>query len=84
MLRSDDDFTDDEELQTPLDAINPYVLLADTLARLSVQRPEAHAQLLAHVAQDPHGAQAALQALLQHAEQQRQADLQKALVQQPA
>lgn len=68
---SDDDWFDDEEetLQTPLDGIDPYIMLADTLAALQVHSPARHQAIIG--GNDP-GVQAALQGLLTLSVEKRQ------------
>ncbi len=65
---SDDEWTDDEEVQTPLDPVDPFVALADALAAAQHSHP---ARYQATVGALDVGAQAALQAVVTHAEQQR-------------
>lgn len=36
---SDDEFTDDEEVHTPIDPVDPYVFFADALAGLQAHMP---------------------------------------------
>jgi len=68
---SDDDWSDDEDetLQTPLDNIDPFVMLADTLAGIQALSPARHQAI---VGGSDAGVQAALQALLVHSVTQRQ------------
>jgi len=68
---SDDDWFDDEEesLQTPLDSIDPYIMLADTLAALQVHSPARHQAI---VGGSDAGVQAALQGLLTLSVEKRQ------------
>ncbi len=46
---SDDEWTDDEEVTSPIDDIDPFILYADTLAGLAASQPAKHAQLMAVV-----------------------------------
>lgn len=65
--RSDDEFTDDEDVSTPLDAIDPWVAFADTLAAVQAGQPARHQAMLA-------GADAAaMQTVLAFAQEQRAA-----------
>lgn len=64
---SDDEFTDDEEVSTPLDAVDPWVLLADTLNHINATQPARAQAAVAGV--DP----SALQTMMTFAEQQRAA-----------
>jgi len=64
---SDDEWTDDEEVSSALDAVDPWVLAADTLSALHATQPARAQAAVAGV--DP----AALQALMAFAEQQRAA-----------
>ena len=68
-IDSDDEWTDDEEDSTPLDDVDPFVAFADALRGLQSGHPGRFAALTANTDQ---GAQAALQGMMQLAEQQRQ------------
>jgi len=73
-LCSDDGWSscEEESLQTPLDSIDPYVLLADTLAAMQAHNPVRHQALV--TGSDP-GVQAALQGLLALSVEKRQKQL---------
>lgn len=67
---SDDEFTDDEEFQAPIDDVDPFILFADIMQGISVSDParfQAYTQSL-----DPEQ-QAAANALALHAEERRKA-----------
>ncbi|EFJ51590.1 hypothetical protein VOLCADRAFT_79706 [Volvox carteri f. nagariensis] len=44
---SDDEFTDDEEVRTPIDPVDPFVFYADALSGLQQHMPARHQQLMA-------------------------------------
>ncbi|GIL84239.1 hypothetical protein Vretimale_15865 [Volvox reticuliferus] len=44
---SDDEFTDDEEVRTPIDPVDPFVFFADALSGLQQHMPIRHQQLMA-------------------------------------
>jgi len=69
---SDDQFfSEDEDVSTPIDSVEPYILLADILAGMTTLAPSRHQTLAAHLAADE-PVRTSLQALVAHAEEQRQ------------
>ncbi|MCO5595130.1 hypothetical protein L7F22_049168 [Adiantum nelumboides] len=67
---SNDDFTDDEEFQAPIDVVDPFILFADIMQGMSMSDParfQAYTQLL-----DPQQ-QAVANSLALHAEERRKA-----------
>ncbi|GFR51383.1 hypothetical protein Agub_g13813, partial [Astrephomene gubernaculifera] len=65
---SDDEFTDDEEVHTPIDPVDPYVFFADALSGLQQHMPARYQQLLS--ACDA-GTQAALAGMMAYAAELR-------------
>ena len=72
---SDDEWTDDEECETAIDPIDPYIHFIDQLGSLQVLNPVRHSALLASV--DALG-QVAVQGIATIAEKQRLAKAQQA------
>ena len=77
---SDDEFTDDEEVESPLDPIDPFVAFADSLGALQRAMPDRYSLLVSGA---DAGTQAALQGMVAFAEHQRQ-ELAKAAAEEAA
>ncbi|KAK9824621.1 hypothetical protein WJX72_011782 [[Myrmecia] bisecta] len=77
---SEEEWTDEEDVATPIDAIDPFVTFAETLTLVQMRQPHRFQALTAGLDANT---QAAVQGMMQYAEQQR-AKLQSAQAQGPA
>ncbi|KAH7682960.1 Exportin-2 C-terminal protein [Dioscorea alata] len=64
----DDDYSDDEELQSPIDAVDPFIFLAETVQGMTASNPSRFQRLMQTL---DFSTQSCATGILQHAEQRR-------------